>query len=676
MRKTFLGLFTTLLLLGFAALSYSEMVVSLKQDTDVALPKIKVDIHLADGQGVAGYNLFLVYDPSVLKYVDTIHGDYLPTGGLFLRPALGQNDTYELQLSIDATTTTGQSVVFGEGEAAETLLLSDFFFSVPDPTESEPLSGVSNDDGASTLITPDLKYQAISVLRSAPLAADGDGTLTSLSFDVLNPDMPMVVHLVGITLFGADDTDLHATLENNVATFKKRTSDVNADGVVNILDLTGVAAAFGAPITTANRHADVTADGEINILDLVQVANDFGSDPSVVSVVYTTQLTELLVDTSVGTDTGSVGQSTPSEPGFSEEIPPDLGISPYVHMNVGLVMPLSGHLAETGEIMKTGFEFAFKEHFGFDGTARGDIAVSYVIVDDKGTAEGAVAAFEELIHTHGVSVILGPGSSSSTRAAFPIAEENEVVAISATAGARGLGAIGDFVFRVALTTDIVIPKAVAMTKRKMGYQRVATLYDETDLFSTDRDAALQQAFIDNNVEVLGTQTYTTGTTDFTPQLRRIKALNPDALFVSALPPEKPEILIQARELGLNVPILISSLTDAEVEAAGIAAEGALTFTGWLSTDSTPGNRAFVERYQATYGTTPNAFAAVSYACVHIFAEALNNAAATDAHSIRDALSEISELDTILGKFSFNADGDAVYEPNVLIVRNGMLRAFD
>lgn len=312
MRKTFFGLFTAVLLLGWTALSYSEMVVSLQQDTDVTLPKIKVDIHLADGKGVAGYNMFLVYDPAVLKYVNTtIHGDYLPTGGIFLRPALGTNDTYELRLSIDQTTTTGQSVVFGEGEEAQTLSLSELFFRVPDPTESEPLPGVSNDDGVSTstLITPDLKYQAVSVLRSAPLAADGNGTLASVSFDVLNPDIPMVVHLVGGTLFGADDTELYATLHNNVATFKKPATDVNADGVVNILDLTRVATAFGAPITAANRVADVNTDGQINILDLVQVANDFGSDPSVVSVVYTTEL--------------PLHETTSSEPGISEDIPPD-----------------------------------------------------------------------------------------------------------------------------------------------------------------------------------------------------------------------------------------------------------------------------------------------------------------------------------------------------------------
>ena len=333
---------------------------------------------------------------------------------------------------------------------------------------------------------------------------------------------------------------------------------------------------------------------------------------------------------------------------------------------VGIALPVTGHLAAIGEIMKSGFDLAFDELAG----------LSYIIADDKSTAEGAVAAFEELIHKQGVSVILGPGSSSSARAAFPIAQENGVVAISPTAGARGLGAIGDFVFRTALTTDVVIPEGVKATQLKLGYQRVATFYDEDDLFSSDRDAALQLALADNSVEVLSTHTYKTGDIDFTTQLTQIKALNPDVLFVSALPPEKPLILVQAREVGISVPILISSLTEAEVRAAGAAAEGAITFTGWLPTAETPGNQKFVEQYQKVYGTEPNGFAAVTYACVHVFAEAAKNVENTDAQSIRDALARIQDLDTILGKLSFNEDGDAVYTPNILIVRNGVLHIFD
>ncbi len=230
--------------------------------------------------------------------------------------------------------------------------------------------------------------------------------------------------------------------------------------------------------------------------------------------------------------------------------------------------------------------------------------------------------------------------------------------------------------RIPLATNIVTLKGVKATQAKLGYQRVATMYDGTDLFSTDRDTALREAFTVNGVEVLTTEVFQSGDTDFSAQLTRMKALNPDAIFVSALPPEKPGILIQGHELGITVPFIVSSLTSVEVEAAGAAAEGAITFIGWLTTDDTPGNQAFVRNYNATFGVTPNIFATVSYTSVYILAEAIKNAQSTDAISIRDALANISDFDTVLGKFSFNADGDAVYDLKALIVKDGALQPFE
>ena len=341
-------------------------------------------------------------------------------------------------------------------------------------------------------------------------------------------------------------------------------------------------------------------------------------------------------------------------------------------ISIGVVLPLTGHLASTGQLMKEGLELALSE---INAQPNGP-TLQFIIEDDTSTPEGAVAAFNKLIHEDSISVILGPATSSATQAAFPIAQENQVVAITATAGARGLGAIGDFVFRVPLTTSVVIPKGIQITQAKLGYQRVATLYDKTDLFSTDRDETLRETFAANGIEVLTTEVYQSGDTDFSAQLTRIKALNPDTIFVSALPPEKPGILIQGQELGISVPIIMSSLTSVEVEAAGAAAEGAITFIGWLPTDDTPGNQTFVQDYKANFGMTPNIFAAASYATAHILAEAINNAESIDAIAIRDALASIRDLDTILGKFSFDSNGDGVYEPKALIVKDGMLKPFE
>ena len=342
-------------------------------------------------------------------------------------------------------------------------------------------------------------------------------------------------------------------------------------------------------------------------------------------------------------------------------------------IRIGVVLPVTERLAATGKIMKQGFDLAIDE---INETHSGDRTLTFIFEDDAGTADGAIKAFNKLIHEAGVTVILGPTTSSATEVAFPIAQENQVVAISPTSGARGLSAIGDFVFRIPLATNIVALKGTEITHAKLGYQQVATMYDETDLFSTDRDEALKEVFTAKGVEVLTTEVFQGGDTDFSTQLTQIQASNPDAVFVSALSPEKPGILIQARELGISVPIIVSSLTSAEVVPAGAAAEGAITFIGWLPTDDTPGNQAFVENYTAAYGMEPNAFASASYVSVYILAEAIKNAQSTDSAAIRDALADTRDFDTILGKFSFNADGDAVYEPRILIVKDGILQPFE
>ena len=341
---------------------------------------------------------------------------------------------------------------------------------------------------------------------------------------------------------------------------------------------------------------------------------------------------------------------------------------------IGAVLPLTGRLsASFGIPISRGFELALNE---INTAQQNGGQLKFITEDDGSTVEGAVEAFNKLIHQDAVPIILGPSTSSQTEMTFPIAEENQVVAISPTSSARGLSALGDFVFRVALTTDILIPAGITVTHTKLGYQRAATLYDETDLFSTDGDAAVREVLAAKGVEVLITETFKGGDTDFSEQLTRIQALNPDVIFVSSLSPEKPGILTQGHELGISAPFIIRTLTGAEVQASGPAAEGAITFVGWGAAVDTPANQAFVENYSATFGMAPNNYAARSYTTLHLLAAALAKAHSTDPTAIREALASIKDFDTIFGKFSFDANGDAVYEPKILVVKDGELVIFE
>ena len=355
--------------------------------------------------------------------------------------------------------------------------------------------------------------------------------------------------------------------------------------------------------------------------------------------------------------------TTPQMEDLSGEIP------------IGVVLSITGRFASSfGKPIGQGFELALEE---INNSQLGGRRISFIIEDDRSTVEGAVEAFNKLIQQDGVPVILGPATSTQTKAAFPIAKENQVVALSSISAARDLSAISDFVFRAALTTDVLIPSVIEATQGKLGYKKMATMYDGNDVFSTDSDEAAKEVLAANGIEVLITETFQGGDTDFSAQLTRIKEANPDAIFVSALPPEKPGILIQASEIGIptSVPFVIRSLTGADAQTAGPAAEGVITFVGWTSTTDTPGNQAFVQNYSAKYGVEPNNYAARSYATLNILAQAIANAQSTDSTAIRDAMANITDFDTIFGKFSFDAVGDAVYNPKVLIVENGQLETF-
>lgn len=334
-------------------------------------------------------------------------------------------------------------------------------------------------------------------------------------------------------------------------------------------------------------------------------------------------------------------------------------------ITIGVVLPLSGPLSAIGESLQQGISLAQMGHNKFN----------LIFEDDRGTAEGATTAFNKLIAA-GVPVIIGPATSSAALSAFPIAQENRVVAISPTAGARGLTEIGDFIFRVALTTEVVVPMIVKSLQTEFGYNRVATIHDESDHFSTDYENALRESLTETGIEVVASEAFVSGDTDFSMQLDAIKKAEPDVVLVSALPTEKPNIMIQAHKLGINAPFFVTSLTQTEIDIAGAATEGVITFGGWKPTDKTPGNRMFVKKHTEIFGVTPNGFATASFVTFNVLVEAIANTETHDAVSIRDSLANIKDFNTVLGRFSFDNHRNAVYDLNLLVVKGGMLQDLD
>ncbi len=354
--------------------------------------------------------------------------------------------------------------------------------------------------------------------------------------------------------------------------------------------------------------------------------------------------------------------------------PPDMG-GLTGEIIIGVSLQLEGEDATRyGLPMKRGFELAQAELNHYGGPQ-----ITFIIEDDQSTVEGAKAAFNKLIHQDGVSIITGVTFSTQLTALIPIIEENEVVCFSSLASAAGLSALSDFVFRTGLPTNVLNPEGIRVSQEKLGYQRAALIYDKDDVYSTSSNEEVGKALAASGVGIVITEAFEGKPADLRPHLTRIMEADPDAVFISALSVQMTDIMIQGREVGIPafVPYIVPDLTGNEVQIAAEAAEGAITFTNWSATADTPGNQAFVEKYRAKYpGIEPDPWAAQSYATLYILAEAIANAQSTEATAIRDALANTMDVPTILGNFSFDEVGDAVYDPIVLTVENGELVAFE
>ena len=353
--------------------------------------------------------------------------------------------------------------------------------------------------------------------------------------------------------------------------------------------------------------------------------------------------------------------------------PPDMGGLPG-EIIIGVSLPLEGEDATRyGLPMKRGFELAREELNHYGGPQ-----ITFIIEDDHSTVEGAKAAFNKLIHQDGVSIITGVTFSTQLTALIPIVEENGVVCFSSLASAAGLSALSDFVFRTGLPTNVLNPNGVRASQEKLGYQRAALIYDEDDVYSTSSNEEVTKALAASGVDIVITEPFEGKPADLRSHLTRIMETDPDAIFISALSVQMTDIMIQGREVGIpaSVPYIVPDLTGNEVQIAGEAAEGAVTFTNWSATADTPGNQAFVQNYLAKYGIEADPWAAQSYATLYILAEAIANAQSTEATAVRDALANTMDFPTVMGNFSFDEVGDAVYDPIVLTVENGELVAFE
>jgi branched-chain amino acid transport system substrate-binding protein len=345
---------------------------------------------------------------------------------------------------------------------------------------------------------------------------------------------------------------------------------------------------------------------------------------------------------------------------------------------IGFALSMTGAAAAYGSTQKEGASLAIDEinaKAGKDG-----LKIVPVFDDDASLPQQGINVFNKFINADQVSLIIGPTLSNTAQVTDRIAQQSRVPVLAISNTAAGITDIGDYIFRDSLTEAVVIPNTIRVAKEKLGISKVAVLYGNDDAFTKGGYDAFKKALADAGIKVLSEQTFAKGDRDFSPQLTQIKSMNPDAIIVSALVEEASGIVTQARQLGIpsSIPIIGGNGFNSPslIKNAGEAAEGVMMGAAWNASSSNPLNLHFVEAFTARYGAPPDQFAAQAYAGVHIAYEAIEKAGSSaDRKAIRDALAQIKDFDTVLGKFSFTPNRDADHKPVVQVVKGGKFVVF-
>jgi branched-chain amino acid transport system substrate-binding protein len=301
------------------------------------------------------------------------------------------------------------------------------------------------------------------------------------------------------------------------------------------------------------------------------------------------------------------------------------------------------------------------------------VKLEAVVEDDASVKEQGIAVFQRFINKDKVAVILGPTLSNTATAADPLAQTAKVpvIAISNTAP-KGITDIGDYIWRVSLTEGQVIPGAMKVLQKKLGFKTAGVLYGNDDAFTQAGYNVMKSALDAQGIKIVGTQTFAKPDKDYNAQLTALKALNPEVLMVSALAENAAGIVAQARQLGWNVPVMGGNgfNSPAFIKNAGPAAEGVYVGTAWNKVSQDPANQAFLALMKSK-GIDPDQFCAQAYTGVLVIAEAIklegNKGGRED---IKKGFAKLKNLDTPLGKFSFLENRDGNHEPSVQVVKDG------
>jgi branched-chain amino acid transport system substrate-binding protein len=341
---------------------------------------------------------------------------------------------------------------------------------------------------------------------------------------------------------------------------------------------------------------------------------------------------------------------------------------------VGEFGSMTGSEATFGQSTHAGIMQAVEEFNAAGGINGKKIEVkSY---DDEGKGQMAGTVVTRLVTDDKVVAVLGEVASNLSIAGGRVCQQYKIPMISPSSTNAQVTQIGNMIFRVCFLDPFQGYAGAKFARESLKANKVALLFDQGQSYSKGLKDDFAREFKSMGGTIATEQAFTGGDQDFSAQLNTIRGTNPDAIYLPAYYTDVGNVALQARKLGITVPLIGGDGWDSAklVEIGGAAIEGCYYTNHYSHEEKRKEVQDFVNKYKAEHkGQVPDALAALGYDAAKLLFDAMKRAKSLEGPDLAAAIAESRDFNGVTGVFSIDKERNARKPAMIIEIKGGQHR---
>jgi branched-chain amino acid transport system substrate-binding protein len=341
---------------------------------------------------------------------------------------------------------------------------------------------------------------------------------------------------------------------------------------------------------------------------------------------------------------------------------------------LGLICPLSGSSAVSGQIMKNATEMAVNE-INEAGGINGTIQINLVSVDDEGVPATSVTAMQKLVEQDKVNAVIGAQGSSCTLANMEITSAAKIPQITPASSNPSVTESGnDYIYQMTATDQLHMENIMKYMSEDLGYTTFAILYESSD-FGTGGYKIASSICSDYGLTMVDSEVYNSGDTDFSVVLGKMDKAAPDFFIFWGYHTEVAMICTQMQQYGISYPCIGQGYNSPElVNLGGSAVDGIMIDTAFDAANPDEKVQQFDQKFTELYGAGYDQNAPQSYDAVYVIKDAVERCIAdggdwTDGETLNSYIAT-TNWDGATGTTTFDENGRMNKDLMIITIENG------